>query len=276
MENYSYEALLNNIILLEKQRKKNSEVYVKIIKGGISYYPYEIDGELYFAPSKFLGNPTETIDDGYFGGERDTGFETNKRISNLVGFNPTVSEEIFGLFEKFYVNVIGENPSRVGSFGRERKFWRTADVLEFLNRNELNQIRVDESITPAQRTALIEARIGQGRYRANLLDYWNSQCAVTGCDMPELLIASHIKPWRDSDNKEKLDVYNGLLLSPTYDKLFDKFLISFNEEGEIMISELLSEENQERLGITGEEHVELAPEHQYYIEYHNAQFAAQQ
>ena len=50
---------------------------------------------------------------------------------------------------------------------------------------------------------------------------WGGRCAVTGLDLPLLLRASHIKPWRDSDNRERLDPYNGLLLSPSYDAAFD-------------------------------------------------------
>lgn len=86
------------------------------------------------------------------------------------------------------------------------------------------------------REALIQARIGQGRWRQNLLQYWSGRCAVSGLEVAALLRASHIKPWRASNNRERLDVANGLLLGPAYDAAFDVGLISFDSTGRIMIS----------------------------------------
>jgi hypothetical protein len=82
-----------------------------------------------------------------------------------------------------------------------------------------------------QRLALVNSRIGQGPFRDNLLTYWSSKCVVTGLSEPKLLTASHIKPWRDSNNKERLDLHNGLLLSPSYDALFDKGFIPHCPDG---------------------------------------------
>lgn len=61
--------------------------------------------------------------------------------------------------------------------------------------------------------ALVQARIGQGAYRADLMKVWNDRCAVTACAIPEMLRASHVKTWRVSDNAERLDSENGLILS---------------------------------------------------------------
>jgi HNH endonuclease len=65
--------------------------------------------------------------------------------------------------------------------------------------------------------ALIDCRVGQGIFRENLITYWKARCAITGLSLTALLRASHIKPWRDSNNSERLDPFNGLLLSPSYD-----------------------------------------------------------
>lgn len=86
------------------------------------------------------------------------------------------------------------------------------------------------------RQALILARLGQGRWRQGLLQHWSGRCAVTGLEIARLLRASHIKPWRASDNRERLDVSNGLLLSPAYDAAFDAGLIGFDNDGSITIS----------------------------------------
>ena len=104
-------------------------------------------------------------------------------------------------------------------------------------------------LPPTERTAVRQSRIGQGRYRDELIDLW-SGCAVTGCEATELLLASHIKPWRESSNRERLDKYNGLLLTPNLDTAFDKGFITFSDEGQIKISGRLSETDRQRLAIT--------------------------
>ncbi|WP_071596984.1 HNH endonuclease signature motif containing protein [Niabella aurantiaca] len=64
---------------------------------------------------------------------------------------------------------------------------------------------------------------------------WRFACAVTGYTKHEILIASHIVPWRHANNIERLDVHNGILLSPVYDALFDQHLISFENNGKIIL-----------------------------------------
>lgn len=83
--------------------------------------------------------------------------------------------------------------------------------------------------SPTERLALVNARIGQGRFRADVTVVWNNgeACGLTGLAVPEMLVASHIKPWRDSTDTERLDPINGLLLAAHVDKLFDRHLLSF-------------------------------------------------
>lgn len=91
------------------------------------------------------------------------------------------------------------------------------------------------ALTDTERDALIKARIGQGRYRDGLLAYWGG-CSVTECSVPQLLRASHIKPWREASHAERLDHFNGLLLTPNLDLAFDQGLISFDDGGGILLS----------------------------------------
>jgi hypothetical protein len=86
------------------------------------------------------------------------------------------------------------------------------------------------------REQLILARVGQGDYRKGLEVKWDNKCSVLGIEIKELLRASHIKPWRLSDNKERRDPENGLLLSAHLDALFDRYLISFNDEGTMLVN----------------------------------------
>jgi hypothetical protein len=120
-----------------------------------------------------------------------------------------------------------------------------------------------------ERRALIQSRIGQGDFREGLMKLWGGRCAVTGLDLPVLLRASHIKPWRDSDNRERLDPYNGLLLAPAYDATFDAGVISFRDDGEVILSDRLSPTRLLALGVSSEARIAgLQAKHRAYLEHH--------
>ncbi|XAM00940.1 HNH endonuclease signature motif containing protein [Phycisphaeraceae bacterium D3-23] len=99
--------------------------------------------------------------------------------------------------------------------------------------------------------ALAKARIGQGVFRANVLDMWDSKCCVTGICTPDAIRASHIKPWRNSTDSERLDPLNGLPLVATLDALFDSGLITFSDDGQLLISPLLPPADVNLLGLAG-------------------------
>lgn len=92
--------------------------------------------------------------------------------------------------------------------------------------------------TEAER--LVVQRIGQSVFRDALMDYWGGCCPLTGITNPELLRASHIIPWSECDDKERLNVHNGLLLSALWDAAFDKGLVSFAGDGTPILSARLS------------------------------------
>jgi len=109
---------------------------------------------------------------------------------------------------------------------------------------------IDESdSTETEKEELRKARIGQRKFRKDLIAIWK-QCSVSKYDIVEFLIASHIVPWHKSNNKDRLNKYNGLLLLPNYDKLFDKGYISFDDNGLILLSKKLSLESFRKFGIT--------------------------
>lgn len=114
---------------------------------------------------------------------------------------------------------------------------------------------------------LTKMRINQSVFRDSLINRY-SHCCLCDINNEDLLIASHIKPWAKSSDNEKLDVNNGLLLCPNHDKLFDKGYISFDNDGNILISEKLSDENLRAMNITKHEHIYLTYENKEYMEYH--------
>ncbi len=130
---------------------------------------------------------------------------------------------------------------------------------------DITDLLDDRSIGSTEKAMLVNARVGQGKFRQQLIERWR-HCALTGFSDSRFLVASHIKPWRSSTHTERLDPFNGLLLLPNLDKVFDLGFISFTEEGRILISRAL--ENEDILGVRAKMEVALQDNHQKYMDYH--------
>lgn len=117
-------------------------------------------------------------------------------------------------------------------------------------------------------TTEIEARLGQGKFRSGLIEIWR-RCAVTELERVDLLVASHIKPWRSSTPAERLDPFNGLLLCPNLDRLFDRGYISFSGNGKIITSPRLGGRDLKLLGVSEEMRLYKAVDECIpYLQYH--------
>lgn len=172
----------------------------------------------------------------------------------------------------------GETPIPYGiPFGFKSELSLKAFIKVFKNIREVDDPIADiaaannelASLSTTERDAIVTARVGQGPFRDKLINYWGS-CAVTGLSIIELLIASHSKPWKRSNNHERLDHYNGLLLSPNLDKAFDKGFISFRSDRLILISPHLEKEQIESLGINHNMMLsKLETQHLPYLKWHN-------
>jgi hypothetical protein len=159
-----------------------------------------------------------------------------------------------------------------------QSFYRVLGRYAALARSLPNQVA--ERFTRAtaklpQRTdaeRVVVQRIGQNLFREALIDFWQGRCAVTGLDVVPLLRASHIKPWAAcASDEERLDVFNGLLLAPHLDALFDGGWISFADDGRMLLSDGLGEDARHKLGLVGWTSLAYAPEyHRPYLEYHRA------
>ncbi len=124
--------------------------------------------------------------------------------------------------------------------------------------------------TTTEAERLVIQRVGQAIFRESLIDYWHGRCAVTGLDVLPLLRASHIKPWAECESDaERLDVFNGLLLAPHLDALFDGGWISFDEDGGALVSPELSGHQQALLGVQpGWRLAELPEPQNNYLAWH--------
>lgn len=148
-------------------------------------------------------------------------------------------------------------------------------------KSRTTKIRVDNTVTErrkqvykkpneTERTGLITSRVGQGYYRQQILEKWGNVCAVTGCNLTQILISSHIVPWSESTDEERLDPENGILLSPTLDALFDKHLISFSDDGNILLSKKLEDGILASLNVNKEMRIRVSDGMKKYLERHRA------
>ena len=133
------------------------------------------------------------------------------------------------------------------------------------------------ALSPTTRKALVDARLGQGSYRRRLLAAWGGTCAVTACPVHAAIRASHCKPWRLSDQQERLDPNNGLPLVATLDALFDAGLITFDDDGAMQIADVLTESERFILGLPAPLRHRPTTAQAAYLAYHYAHvFAAKQ
>lgn len=133
---------------------------------------------------------------------------------------------------------------------------------------EINKVQNDATLSVTEREAIVKARVGQGKFRDKLVEYWRG-CSVSTFSHFDLLIASHIMPWRNADNQQRLDVFNGLLLLPNYDKLFDKGYISFDDNGRIIYSRYIDDTDRRLLKMDNSLHlIKIEDEHKTYLKYH--------
>lgn len=109
-------------------------------------------------------------------------------------------------------------------------------------------IEHESGISETTRRALVLARRGQGLFKERVYDY-EKACRITKVNNPTHLIASHIKPWRESDDEERLAPGNGLMLTPSIDHLFDRGFISFADEGDLIVSPIADTESLKKMGV---------------------------
>lgn len=132
-------------------------------------------------------------------------------------------------------------------------------------------IKSADNISDTVKETLVNARIGQGKFRQLLLSR-ESKCRITGVDKPEHLIASHIKPWRSANNDERIDPENGFMLTPTIDHLFDKGFIGFDNDGSILLADVADRGAMKKMGVIGEgvptNAGRLSHGQKHYLEWH--------
>jgi hypothetical protein len=143
----------------------------------------------------------------------------------------------------------------------------TADLAHMTDvETDIELVRRRNELNSTQREALVQARLGQGRFRQDLLNHWSDACAVLDCTMA--LRASHIKPWRKSSDNERLDPANGLLLVATLDALFNDGWITFDDDGQMLVSDQLTQRDRSLLGAAGRLRRTPSARQREYLRFH--------
>jgi predicted restriction endonuclease len=209
----------------------------------------------------------------------------------------TVNDEKYMLDKKYFENL----EDRYKKFMRLQLFEKVNIELQSLKANGLkekplsNQQKIDsdlltyltnctcipnidedinklQNLTKTEKVQLCAARIGQGLFRQRVITL-DKKCIITGVNDLQLLIASHIKSWKESTNNERLDGMNGILLSPHLDKLFDKHLISFTNDGKIIVPNENIKDVLFKWNIDiNKEYCKFTEERRKYLEYHREIF----
>ncbi|WP_338400186.1 HNH endonuclease [Bacillus thuringiensis] len=125
----------------------------------------------------------------------------------------------------------------------------------------------DAEITETEKEQVNKSRIGHSTFKNALLAV-EKKCRLCGLSDERFLVASHFKPWSQSNHKERLDVNNGLLLCPNHDSLFDKGYISFDDDGAILISNSLDETSRIFLNISDKLRIQMNEIQLFYMKWH--------
>ncbi len=163
------------------------------------------------------------------------------------------------------IDLIGAPAKQVRDIARHLDPEQQRRQAEAAITNAIERSPIEETT----RQALISARRGQGRFREEVLGV-ETKCRVTGVEDRRLLIASHIRPWhRCPENEQRLDRFNGLMLTPTFDRMFDRGLMTFEDNGDVHLSASVRPEVVQRIGLAGVRNVgRFRPEQESYLEYH--------
>ncbi|NOX93521.1 MAG: hypothetical protein GXP04_00040 [Alphaproteobacteria bacterium] len=222
------------------------------------------NGNTLFAPSRFVGYRDNNS--GHLANrKRSSGGETDARLNEVLGNCIRKGDPEYSVIENLFQEYCTTNKINPSVHRKGRKFWHVQppgdiydDIAALHNRDDIND---------TEKQALRKARLGQGRFRKDLLVKWGG-CSVTGCTVIQALRASHMRPWKESSNQQRLDPYNGLLLVATLDALFDAAVISFDVDGRMLISPTLKSDQLKLLGASGRLRKKLNDRQQLYLEYH--------
>lgn len=230
--------------------------------GWMTPYKNFLDGDLLFWDGEKGHGSDERIVNASRNGEEIHLFYRDNRLVPFTYHGKIVMVQCSRFIDRpsefvFNVVAIAPEPSSV------EPMQLAEEPVDYAVISEAGLNSIDREVTTKSRG------IAQRLFRGNLLRLWQGACAVTSVQEPRVLRSSHIKPWTDSNVQEKVDHFNGLLLIPNLDALFNEGLISFQNDGRILVSSDWQADDKRRMHITPDLHLRTVHlESRPYLEFH--------
>ena len=241
------------------------QAYRNFVANGHNFFVTESGSSLAFAPSRYVGywnNSPAKHAKNYL----KHGSETDRRIRSIVGWKPSPNLVLETEYQRFCRQIGVSQPQK-----RPRKFWELQDLYGNVSADLLDLLEPDADRRTSKRRE-VDGRLGQGRFREEVLELWGRKCALTQCRFEPVLKASHIRPWADCTSGDRLNKYNGIALSANADALFDRYLISFNDSGKILISPNLPPGLLKTLGLNPNQEISSPALCRPFLNYHRRMF----
>jgi hypothetical protein len=190
---------------------------------------------------------------------------------NYVDHDPNTSKPVHIVFQSMDFNEKSSSLNLLAIYNWKPEIigGTSINYFKFVPKGE-SQIREQKKPNYTERRGLVTSRVGQGYYRQEIIKKWNGKCPLTGSTLKDILISSHIKGWSDCNDTERLDPDNGILLSPNVDSLFDKHLISFDDSGNMILSEWISDNELEDLGLKSNMVIDVTEGMKPYLAFHRS------
>ncbi len=255
----SIDDLEDNFSVLHSSVQEGDSTAIDLIRNGKSIVVGSFGGKIAFGPSKFLGYYNNDIKQHIELRPLRDGRKTNPAITKIMSFSKTVNTKAEAAFISYCESLSVTVPAN------KREYWVLPEAQELV---EVELIMNSDLFNHTEKIALIKSRIGQGKFRSQLELKWDNACCITGSKVRSTLRASHIKPWRVCNNKERLDVNNGLLLVANADALFDSGLISFSDNGQLLHSNTVTNDDIKQLLGADDIIIKLNKDQQKYMKHH--------
>jgi putative restriction endonuclease len=270
----SVDEMVSNILTLDRYKLGSSSeriLYAHCMRNPRHFVVLETYGEYIFAPGNFViyrGNDSNKK----MGIGIRSGGEPRRILGKIVGAPLEIGSAVYRELEERFMASCRRSGIEPSAHNRHRTYWHIGrdDSPENQKADDIRKIEGDPKLSPTERDELIKARRGQGKFRADLRARWKGACAVTGCTQNEILRASHIKPWRESTNRERRSQHNGILLCANLDALFDEHLISFEDDGEMIVSPRIASEDRLVLGLPRKLRLPLSAKEKCFLDCHRS------
>ena len=230
--------------------------------GWMTPYKNFLDDDLLFWDGEKGHGSDERIASASRTGEEIHLFYRDSRLTPFIYYGKAIMIRCNRFTDRpseFVFNVV----SIAAAFTPSEPMQLAEDPADYAVISEAGMNSIDHAVTTKSRG------IAQRLFRGNLLRLWQGSCAVTSVQEPRVLRSSHIKPWVNSSVQEKVDHFNGLLLVPNLDALFNEGLVSFRNDGRIMVSPNWRTDDQRRMHVASDLRLRaIHPESSKYLEFH--------